>query len=98
VSDLVSLELVDRNLEVKEETQEYKHHGDALESSLYLDFFLDMYNGKILEARIVLLWLSHGCFPDFKYDSYKSENWYVGRSYQGDDSSQPTLSNPISHS
>ena len=34
----------------------------------------------------------------FKYDSYKSENWCVSRSYQGDDGSQPTLSDPISRS
>jgi hypothetical protein len=67
----------------------FRRHADTLGTSAKQTTTGDMKEGKI-DARnltcwlhIVLLWLSHLFFLIVKYNSYKSENWYVGRSYQG---------------
>ena len=51
--DMVLLEVVEGQLLLKDQMREYMDHGDFLESWLYLDFFLGMYDGKTLKDTTV---------------------------------------------
>ena len=50
---MVLLEVVEGQLLLKDQMREYMDHGDFLESWLYLDFFLGMYDGKTLKDTTV---------------------------------------------
>ena len=47
--DLVTLEMVQGQLQIKDRAQEYIDRGDLLENWLYLDFFLGTYDGPPLK-------------------------------------------------
>ena len=51
IDNLVTLEIVQGQLQIKDQALEYIDRGDALECWSYLDFFLGTYNGPLLKEH-----------------------------------------------
>ena len=51
IDDLVTLEIVQGHLQIKDRALEYIDRGDTLECWSYLDFFLGTYDGPLLKER-----------------------------------------------
>ena len=49
--EIVTIEMMEGQLRIKDQVREYIDRGDALQSYCYMDFFLETYDGKLLPAK-----------------------------------------------